>query len=251
MEPRASLSAFAFAILLGIVALALRGLTHEATALATGFGLYGAVLDLSYIVRRHRRRKLVLGHRRYLDWIVRGQWLSLLVIGTLAAQLLNSNEVRPWSDAAPGVRALVVGWTVLWSVTYASSLVDWYWILPKVSGIVSPPPCTVAGGKTFDRMTGVWLFHRGAATALVTFTLAAVPAWIAGTVNDNDSARTLLTLLSAALAIGFNAANAGTSWAFKQFINPQLVVGWYLRVRKDVNDPSRKTPTSSTSPSTG
>jgi hypothetical protein len=119
-----------------------------------------------------------------------------------------------------------------------SGLVDWYWILPKVSGIVSPPPCTVVGGKTFDRMTGVWLFHRGAATALVTFTLAAVPAWIAGTVEDNDSARTLLTLLSAALAIGFNAANAGTSWALKQFIDPHLVVGWYLRVRKDVNDPT-------------
>src|SRR4051812_46018918 len=130
MEPRASLSAFALAILLGAIALALRGLTDEATGLAIGFGAYGAVLDLSYIVRRHRRRKLVLGHRRYLDRIVRAQWLSLLVVGTLAVQILASNDVQPWSHAAPGVQALVVGWTVVWSVTYASSLVDWYWIMP-------------------------------------------------------------------------------------------------------------------------
>jgi hypothetical protein len=237
MEPRASMTGYAAAILLATILLALGGHTAAVVALSVGIGAYAALLDLSYLARRRKRRMLALSHRRFLDCVVRAQWITLATVGTGVALTLAALDTVPFDDADPAVNAIIVGWVVLWTIVYVSALVDWYWILPKVSGIVAPPPCTVVGGKTFDRMTGLWLFHRGAATALVTFVLAGVPAWIAGTIDEGSWERTLLTLVGAALAIGFNAVNAGTVWALKQFNHPLVAVGWYVRERKDVNEP--------------
>jgi hypothetical protein len=91
--------------------------------------------------------------------------------------------------------------------------------------------------KSYAGVTKIWFFHRAAATAVITALLAGTPAYIAGTVAESASLRALLTLLGAAAAIGFNAATAGTVWAFTQFLSPRLEVGSYVRKRKGVDEP--------------
>jgi hypothetical protein len=238
MEPRASLTAYVCVLLLALGLLSLRGFPATATALAAGLTAYAALLDLSYQVRRRHRISLVLPHRRTLDKIVRGQWLCVLVIGCGLSQGLGAANVHPLADDGALVQALVFGLTVGVTTVYASSLVDWYWVLPKVSGIVGPPPCTNVGGKAYEGVTKIWFFHRATATALLTFILAGVPAYVAGTIGDSGSERAILTALGAALAIGFNAVNAGTVWALRQFLGPRLLVGGYIRTRKSIEDKS-------------
>jgi hypothetical protein len=217
--------------------LALQDNLATATWLAAGLAAFGALMDLSYLIRGRGRRCLVLAHRRFLDRIVRAQWLCLLVGGLALAHGLAAGGVDPLSDESDAINALVVAFAIGIATIYASSLVDWYWILPKVSGIVAPPPCTSVVAKAYAGVTKVWFFHRAAATAVITALIAGTPAYIAATIEEGPTLRAGLTLLGAAAAIGFNAATAGTVWAFSQFLSPRLEVGSYVRRRKDIDDP--------------
>lgn len=238
MEPKASLTAFVVVILLAVTLLSLQGDTTTATVTVVGLSAYAALLDLSYLLRSRSRRLLILAHRRYLDRIVRSQWVALLLLGGAIAQGLEVGDIHPLDGDSDAVEAVVVAVSIGIVVIYASALVDWYWVLPKVSGIVAPPPCTTAVAKTYAGVTKVWYFHRAVATAVVTALIAGTPAYIAGTgTGGGASARALLTLLGAAAAIGFNAATAGTVWAFTQYLSPRLEVGSYVRKRKDIDDP--------------
>ena len=237
MEPKAAITAQVVLALVAIGLLSLQGNTAAATFLAVGFAGFAALLDLSYLVRARGRRCLVLAHRRWLDRLVRAQWLCLLVVGTAFAQGVGAAGVDPLSDASDAVKVPIAAFVIGIGTIYASSLVDWYWVLPKISGIVAPPPCTRVVAKTYAGVTKVWFFHRATATAIITALIAGTPAYIAGTVTDSGLSRAGLTLLGAAAAIGFNAATAGTVWAFGQFLSPRVEVGSYIRKRKGVDDP--------------
>jgi hypothetical protein len=237
MEPKAAMTAQVVLALAAVALLSLQGNTGPATFLAAGLAGFAALLDLSYFVRTRGRRCLVLAHRRWLDRFVRGQWLALLVVGSALAGGLGAVGVDPLSDASDAVKIPVAAFAIGIGTIYASSLVDWYWILPKISGIVAPPPCTRVVAKTYAGVTKVWFFHRAIATAVITALIAGTPAYIAGSVADSGLSRAGLTLLGAAAAIGFNAATAGTVWAFRQFLSPRLEVGSYVRKRKDIDDP--------------
>lgn len=230
------MSAYVALLVIALGLLSIRGFPDTATAIAAGLAAFAAVLDASYIARRWRRRALVLAHRRTLDRVVRAQWLLLIVVGCGMTQALGAADIRPLADDGPLVQGVVFALNVGIATIYASSLVDWYWILPKVSGITAPPPCTRVGGKTYEGVTKIWFFHRVVATTTITFLLAGTPAYIAGTIEGDGSERTLLTLLGTLFAIGFNAVNAGTGWAFKQFLGPRLLVGGWVRKRKDIDD---------------
>jgi hypothetical protein len=235
MEPKAAMTTQVVLALAAIALLSLQGATDTATAVAVGLAGFAAALDLSYVVRARGRRCLVLAHRRWLDRLVRTQWLCLLGAGAAIAQSLGAAEAHPLSAASDAVKILIAASAIGIGTIYASSLVDWYWVLPKISGIVAPPPCTRVVAKTYAGVTKVWLFHRAAATAVITALIAGTPAYIAGTVAEGSLTRAALTVLGAAAAIGFNAATAGTVWAFRQFLSPQLEVGSYVRKRKNVD----------------
>jgi hypothetical protein len=237
MEPKASLTAFVTLTVVAVTLLSLEGSTTAATYVAVGLAVYAGLLDLSYFVRARGRRCLVLSHRRYLDRIVRAQWLSLLVVGSAIAQVLAAAGAHPWASDSDVVQILFGAYAIGIGTIYASSLVDWYWVLPKVSGIVAPPPCTNVVAKTYAGVTKIWFFHRAVATTVITALIAGTPAYIAGTLATNSGfLRAGLTIVGAAAAIGFNAATAGTVWAFGQFLSPKQEVGGYVRRRKDIDD---------------
>src|SRR3712207_915433 len=136
MEPRASMSAYVAFVIAALALLSMRGNADAATYVAVGSTAFAALLDLTYLVRSRGRRSLVLAHRRKLDRIVRGQWLCLLGGGIAVTQGLEVADLTPFADDTDAVKAPILAVVIGVSTVYASSLVDWYWILPKISGIV-------------------------------------------------------------------------------------------------------------------
>lgn len=235
MQPHPALTFMAGVFVAALVALSARGLTSETVWLAVALIVYASLLDSSYLVRRRRRAMLALPHRRQLDKVVRYQWLCIGILGLTIGLVFEATDFLPLENASILVHSIIFGAVVAISVVYASSLIDWYWVLPRVSGIVSPPPCVRVGGKYYDGVTKVWYLHRATATALFTFVLAGVPAYAAGEATNGTNS-TVLTLVGAALAIGYNTVNSGTLHAFSEFLSPVVSVGGFVSLRRKIQD---------------
>lgn len=230
MEPRYSMTAYSIAIGVALMLLSARGFAVAAAGIAGGILAVGLILEVSYIVRRQPDR--LLGHRKNLDRIVRAQWAGIALIGLAVAGLDAMTEVSPLSDTSALVATIVIGLAVAAPAVYVSSLVDWYWILPKIAGMVGQAPCERTGGRMYAGVTKIWLFHRAAATTIVTFVLAGVPGFMATTTSDGTEGSAWV-ILGSALAIGFNSVNDGITQAFRYAFNPRIYVGDVIRVRAD------------------
>jgi hypothetical protein len=195
---------FAIALTAGLLLLALGG---GATAAAwTGLALIGTAsfLHVTYLAQRRaakrmpavfkeRRPILVPPHRRQLDRWVAGQWTGIGMIGAGGALTLRAAEVAPFD-------VLVIGWIVLWSSVYVSSLIDWYLIMPKVAGISCPGPCERSGQQRWAGVTGLWCFHRGAARLGVPLALIGCPT-IIGALTTSPTGQAVAFAIAAALAV--------------------------------------------------
>lgn len=234
MEPTYSMSAYAVFVVVGLSALAARGFTSAAAGTALGVAVVGMAFEVSYKVRRHPDR--ALPHRRALDRVVRRQWLAIALVGTGVSVAFEAAGSAPLGHASPLLRALPIGLVVAATTIYVSSLVDWYWILPKVSGMVGLAPCERTGGERFAGVTKIWFFHRAAATTVVTFVVAGVPGYMAGSTGGHGGASAAWVVLGSALAIGYNSVNNGLTTTFRYAFNPRIFVGDIIRVRPNVED---------------
>lgn len=234
MEPRYPMTAYSVATIVALGLLSARGFPGTAAGVAVGVLTLAAALDASYTVRRQRDR--ALAHRRDLDLVVRAQWLGIGVAGSAMAAALGRFDLAPLAGTVPIVQTVVIGLTVAAPAVYLSSLVDWYWIVPKVSGMVGAAPCERVGGEAFAGVTKIWLFHRAAATAIVTFVLAGVPGYMAANATDGGEGAAWV-ILGSALAIGYSSFNDGVAAAFRYAFDPPRYVGDLVRVRADPEDP--------------
>lgn len=237
MEPRYSMTAYSVLVIASLGALSARGFTATAVAIALGVCGVGAALDASYLLRRKGDR--ALGHRRRLDRVVRLQWIGIGALGGCLSIAIGQVDPPPLAHAVAVVQTIVMGIAIASPTIYVSSLVDWYWVLPKVSGMVGPAPCERTGGEGFAGVTKVWLFHRAAATTVVTFVLAGVPGYMATTAGEGSEGAGWV-ILGSALAIGFNSVNNGLTLAFRYAFNPRLFVGDIVRVRANPEDAELK-----------
>jgi hypothetical protein len=128
-------------------------------------------------------------HRARLDRVVAGDTLATLLPATLLAAAFALNLPHPLVGhvAVHGaIAALVVTTTVIW----ASSLFDWYLILPRVSGQLGPRPCRSAGEvaefpfpSTWKEVTRWWYIHRVAAAFAFRVGLSTALAVVIGEVS--------------------------------------------------------------------
>lgn len=128
-------------------------------------------------------------HRSRLDRVVAGDGLVTLAPTTLLAALFATDIVHPLGGhgAVHGATAaLVVAATIIW----ASSLFDWYLILPRVSGQLGPRPCRSASEvpdfffpKTWKEVTRWWYIHRIVATFAFRVGLSTALAAVIGEVS--------------------------------------------------------------------
>jgi hypothetical protein len=233
VEPKYWMSGYTVLLAAALLALAARGFPLTAGIVALSIFAIGAGLDVVYFRRRIADR--LAPWRTSLDTIVCRQ---LLVIGTLGVAIIVVGETtgyHPFDDAAASVKAIIVGAVIGVGTVYVSSLIDWYWIVPRISGTTGPAPCEHSGSERWAGLTNVWFFHRAVATSVVIGILAGVPAYIAG---HSGSDGTAWALLGAALAVGYSSVNTGVRTALEFAFNAPIHVGDIIRVRADPEDPA-------------
>ena len=176
MNPRTVLwQSLANAVILGlIIAFARPGLAIWLAAIGV---LLGGVLNAGYarvLGTRGRSSRRILGDR-----LVAAYMGISLVAPLVAAVLADSAGVRPvtefWGFRHEEVEAILTAAGALFLVVLLSSLVDWYYIRPRIDGVVCEPPCraTKEQKAPWKRVTRRWYIHRGLATfAYILFAIA-------------------------------------------------------------------------------
>lgn len=247
MEPKVSMSWFAVAEIIGLLLLALGG--HGLAGLWTGVGItiLSGFLCVAYLFQRRaarrmpeqfrsrRQNNLVPPHRRTLDRWVLAQWLAIAVIGGGGSVLVNQADWKPFHGVGLVFNVLVVGWVVLWSGIYLSSLIDWYLIMPKVSGVACPAPCERPGHQRWAGVTALWCFHRGFARLLVPAVLIGCPTVI-GALTTSSGGRAICFSLSATLALYLAEFEIQGKAALSYGLNPRRYIGdtlWLIREGPD------------------
>ena len=132
----------------------------------TGTALLGALaLNGSYAYSlgdRGRAPRRAHGDR----WVARYLAFGLLLPFLFALGLLlvgYDPSVHVWKFTVDETSALAIAAAALFLLILLSSLVDWYYIRPRIDGVVCAPPCRSSGAETWKRPTRRWYLHRGLA----------------------------------------------------------------------------------------
>lgn len=186
-----------------LVLLAATGRQDAALVAALGWaGTCGSLATIYYVrLRRSNRRRPA--HRRELDRWALAQWTiapMLVVLASLVFDLGFLRDAGRFLDAA-GIATVVGGLGA-----YLSAAVDWYLILPGVSGIVRPAPCQAPSRERWARVSKLWFFHRGVATILVPFCILGLFFYMAATSEDAGTER--LAWLGAIGVVGARSSTA-------------------------------------------
>lgn len=179
-------------------------------------------------------------HRDRLDVIVAGDARAALGIGLIASALLVGFDVEPPDVGAAAATPVLLAGAA--AAVYLSSLVDWYVILPRVSGQLGARPCRGEHGehprfpKTWRETTRWWYLHRIAAALMLRFGLSFA---ITMTVNRHISLPGGAAVIAGAAVGGFAAYMAAVPKAFLQAGHPTLIVGRTVRRRSSKRLPLR------------
>jgi hypothetical protein len=147
------------------------------------------------------------------------------VLGAGGAELLRRTGWQPFDHVGLVFDVLTIGWVVLWSGVYLSSLVDWFLVLPKISGVSCPAPCERPGQQRWAGITALWCFHRGFARLLVPAVLIGCPTVIAA-----------LTKNGAGQAIGFSIAGVLSVYLAEFELQGKAALNYGLNPRRYIGD---------------
>jgi hypothetical protein len=154
-------------------------------------------------------------HRARLDRVVaRDALLSLPPAILLSAVFIGYPlDSAPWLEV---VRSATAPFTIAWTVVYASSLFDWYLILPRVSGQLGYRPCRAAEEEerfsfpsTWKEVTRWWYIHRAAGTLAFRIGLILAVGALAGALSDFGL---LAKAFAWSITLAFGAYAAVTIW---------------------------------------
>jgi hypothetical protein len=190
-------------------------------------------VGLVYIWRYRAFRVLpVPDHRRERDRLV--ACLLAVAAGVPGGVATTMHFVgSPFTVDLPGGSWFVTA-AVVAAVIFASSLVDWYWILPRLSGLGAwPRPCEIEvprDNRPWRFVTQHWYGHR----LLAEFVgVAAFPATAGYVASTDDSHRTLWGVIAAACTIGLGIGFARWWWtAWGNVHNPDVTVGSLIRAQR-------------------
>ncbi len=153
----------------------------------TGACGLAALLWMTYLRRRYRQDvggAEVPDHRARLDRVVAGDAIAALVPSLIVSTAFLVHPLHPtaWLQVTrSALVALGLGATAI----YGSSLVDWYLILPRISGQLGHRPCRAGDEderfrfpETWREVTRWWYIHRVVATVAFRFTLSASIAFV-------------------------------------------------------------------------
>lgn len=195
MEPKQSMTRYACVV---VAFLTIRALTGGPSAVygAVALMLAGLILETGYRIAVGRGPRPVPGARKDLDGVVRKLWLGASVAALAPIGVVAATGWELWNPPR-ALDALITAATAAGLAIFVSALIDWYWILPRMAGVTRRAPCEEAGGQSFTRVTGVWLFHRGVATLIVASAPIAVCLYMQH--HTDDAKKTTWLVLAAAL----------------------------------------------------
>jgi len=233
MSPVPTVRGQAVALAVLLVAVAALGAPWEAGAIAIGVGLAGMALRWKYRSDLRQAGGVLPSHRDRLDLIVSGDLRALSLVGlAVALTLILGGVERP--DGVGTARSVALALLAMWSCIYVSSLVDWYVILPRVTGQLGARPCRSHLGqepgvwpKTWCETTRWWYFHRLVAAVAFRFGLGyAVALLVSGFITFEVGPR-----LFAAGVLGLFAEYSPLRLApvSREAMRPRLVVGRTIR----------------------
>ena len=161
----------------------------------------GAFRDEQRIAPLHERAEVPFRtpDRRRDDRHVAAQWMASATVAVAATGLGAAVDLNVLADT-PKWTYCVAFLTAIPFVLYASSLVDHYYIRPRLDGVVREPPCRSSRDRHWCWVTRIWYLHRSVADILgITLVIGAVTA-LAAAPAELDTASTV-AVVSAALAV--------------------------------------------------
>ncbi len=127
---------------------------------------FATALNAGYawsLQRAGRPRRRIVGDR----WVARyiGFGVGLPFVAAVVLQLLGYDPHVKVSDfSVSETSAMLIDGATLFVLILSSSLVDWYYVRPRIDGVVCEPPCRSSGSDRWKRPTRWWFLHRGLAT---------------------------------------------------------------------------------------
>jgi hypothetical protein len=181
-------------------------------------------------------------HRERLDLIVAGDVRAALAVGAVAASFMLALSVeRPDLGIAP-VSAVLLGVTA--AIVLLSSLVDWYLILPRISGLLGIRPCREPDTdfprrpQTWREVTRWWYVHRIIAALALRFGLSFAISFTASQHMDVPYGASIVAGAAVGFLASYIAAVRKATW---QAGHPSLIVGRTVRRRVVERVPRRIT----------
>jgi hypothetical protein len=216
-----------------LVAAAVLGARWEAVGIAAGVGLAGMALRWKYRSDLRRTESAAPPHRDRLDLMVSGDLRTTCLVALAVAVTVILGSV----DAPDGVgtaRSVVVALTAVAACIYVSSLVDWYVMLPRISGQLGARPCRSQLGEepgvwpgTWRETTRWWYLHRLVAAVAFRFGLGyAVTLAVSGFITFELGPRLVSTGL---LGVFAEYSPLRLAPAAREAMHPRLVIGRTVR----------------------
>lgn len=112
---------------------------------------------------RGRCERRTHGDRWVARFLAVGLVLPLLVAVALFVLEYNP-QVRAWDFTVNETASIVIGAATLFVLIICSSAVDWYYVRPRIDGVLRDPPCRSGGKANWKSPTRWWYVHRAAAT---------------------------------------------------------------------------------------
>jgi hypothetical protein len=175
--------------------IALAGLFDDAlVAVCVGIAamLWLLVMHFKYLRDLAATTSWVPDHREKLDRVVAFDPLITIVPATVMAMLVLSGRLQPIVSVA-AVHGAVVVLAPTAAVIWGSSLIDWYLVLPRISGQLGYRPCRAAEEEewfpfpyTWKEVTRWWYIHRAVAALVFHLGLSAAIAAVVVSLTGFD-----------------------------------------------------------------
>jgi|ERR1035438_3781222 hypothetical protein len=215
-----------YAVGLTVTLLAITALGIWPLGIALAVCVLFAGLALLHSYRQWMRHTSTPPHRAPLDALVRRQWAISGGVCLVAAVVVGAADIHTFGINTPlrVLQAVASAAGIALSAVFISSLVDWYWILPRVGGLGDHAAPCESPGERWKYPTAIWLLHRGLATALVVASIAAVPFFLAATLGD-PATKTVLSVVGVAVGAGMTALNQRGLASITNAFNQPIYVG--------------------------
>ena len=180
------------AIITGVLLITVTVLSSPVTTFgrlaATGLAL-ALFLNATYahaLGSRGRCKRRIQGDRRVVGDLAIA-FGAPIVVSTIFVLDGKNASFAAWRFTTAETSALLVTAATLFDLL--SSLVDWYYIRPRIDGVVWESPCRSSGQPRWKRVTRRWYLHRGLATvAYIVFALTIALIIMLMLVRENPAA---------------------------------------------------------------